>query len=55
MYRGGSLVLVDFLVEHGVGLEGVVNSRGWTPLRIADGVALDGSRSSASRDGGAPA
>ena len=22
--------------------EGVVNSRGWTPLRIADGVALDG-------------
>jgi ankyrin repeat protein len=42
MYRGGSIALVDFLVERGVNLEGVVNSRGWTPLRIADGVALDG-------------
>jgi cytohesin len=42
MYRGGSIVLIDFLVERGVSLEGVVNSRGWTPLRIADGVALDG-------------
>jgi hypothetical protein len=39
---GGSLALIDFLVEHGAGLEGVVNSRGWTPLRIADGVGLDG-------------
>src|SRR6185503_6553842 len=42
MYRGGSLALIDFLVERGAGLEGVVNSRGWTPLRIADGVGLDG-------------
>ena len=42
MYRGGSIALIDFLVERGAKLEGVVNSRGWTPLRIADGVALDG-------------
>lgn len=42
MYRGGSIVLLDFLVERGAKLEGVVNSRGWTALRIADGVALDG-------------
>ncbi len=42
MYRGGSIALIDFLVEHSANLEGVVNSRGWTPLRIADGVALDG-------------
>jgi uncharacterized protein len=42
MYRGGSVALIDFLVERGAKLEGVVNSRGWTPLRIADGVALDG-------------
>jgi len=42
MYRGGSLALIDFLAARGVSLEGVVNSRGWTPLRIADGVALDG-------------
>jgi ankyrin repeat protein len=43
MYRGGSLALIDLLVEHGANLEGVANKRGWTPLRIADGVALDGS------------
>jgi uncharacterized protein len=43
MYRGGSLPLIDLLVEHGANLELVANSRGWTPLRIADGVALDGS------------
>jgi len=42
MYRGGSVLLIDFLVEHGARLEGVVNTRGWTPLRIADGVGLDG-------------
>ncbi len=42
MYRGGAIALIDFLVERGANLEGVVNSRGWTPLRIADGVALDG-------------
>jgi ankyrin repeat protein len=42
MYRGGAVELIDFLVERGANLEGVVNSRGWTPLRIADGVALDG-------------
>ncbi|HUQ51671.1 MAG TPA: ankyrin repeat domain-containing protein, partial [Gammaproteobacteria bacterium] len=42
MYRGGATALLDFLVERGAKLEGVVNSRGWTPLRIADGVALDG-------------
>jgi ankyrin repeat protein len=42
MYRGGSFALIDFLVERGAKLDGVVNSRGWTPLRIADGVALDG-------------
>jgi hypothetical protein len=42
MYRGGSTALIDFLVDHGASVEGVVNSRGWTPLRIADGVALDG-------------
>ena len=42
MYRGGSLALIDFLVDRGSSLEGVVNSRGWTPLRIADGVGLDG-------------
>jgi ankyrin repeat protein len=42
MYRGGSVALIDLLVERGANLKGVVNSRGWTPLRIADGVALDG-------------
>jgi ankyrin repeat protein len=42
MYRGGSTALIDFLVERGASLEGVTNSRGWTPLRIADGVGLDG-------------
>ncbi|MGD8341258.1 MAG: ankyrin repeat domain-containing protein [Gammaproteobacteria bacterium] len=42
MYRGASIELIDFLVERGAGLEGIVNSRGWTPLRIADGVGLDG-------------
>jgi hypothetical protein len=42
MYRGGALELIDFLVDRGAKLDGVVNSRGWTPLRIADGVALDG-------------
>jgi ankyrin repeat protein len=42
MYRGGSLELIDFLVANGATLESVVNSRGWTALRIADGVALDG-------------
>jgi ankyrin repeat protein len=42
MYRGGATELIDFLVDRGADLEGVVNSRGWTPLRIADGVALDG-------------
>ncbi|HEX5048460.1 MAG TPA: ankyrin repeat domain-containing protein [Gammaproteobacteria bacterium] len=42
MYRGGATELLDFLVSHGAKLEPVVNSRGWTPLRIADGVALDG-------------
>ena len=42
MYRGGSFALIDFLVERGATLESVVNSRGWTALRIADGVALDG-------------
>ena len=42
MYRGGAIALIDFLVERGAKLEGVVNSRGWTPLRIADGIAIDG-------------
>lgn len=42
MYRGGAIELIDFLVERGAKLEPVANSRGWTPLRIADGVALDG-------------
>jgi ankyrin repeat protein len=42
MYRGGSVALIDFLVERGVKLDGAPNSRGWTALRIADGVALDG-------------
>jgi ankyrin repeat protein len=42
MYRGASIALIDFLVDRGANLEGVVNSRGWTPLRIADGVGLDG-------------
>lgn len=42
MYRGASILLIDFLVEHGASLEGIVNSRGWTPLRIADGIGLDG-------------
>jgi ankyrin repeat protein len=42
MYRGGTLALIEFIVERGASLEGVVNSRGWTPLRIADGVGLDG-------------
>lgn len=42
MYRGASIELIDFLVERGAHLEGVANSRGWTPLRIADGVGLDG-------------
>jgi ankyrin repeat protein len=42
MYRGGAIELIDFLVAHGATLEPVVNSRGWTALRIADGVALDG-------------
>jgi ankyrin repeat protein len=43
MYRGGSLALIDLLIGRGAKLELVANSRGWTPLRIADGVALDGS------------
>jgi ankyrin repeat protein len=42
LYRGGSIALIDLLVERGADLEGIVNSRGWTPLRIADGIALDG-------------
>lgn len=42
MYRGAAIPLIDFLVERGASLEGVVNSRGWTPLRIADGIGLDG-------------
>lgn len=42
MYRGGSVALIDFLVQRGAKLDGVANSRGWTALRIADGVALDG-------------
>jgi ankyrin repeat protein len=42
MYRGGAIALIDFLIAHGATLEPVVNSRGWTALRIADGVALDG-------------
>lgn len=42
MYRGASIALVDLLVQRGARLEGVVNDRGWTPLRIADGVGLDG-------------
>jgi ankyrin repeat protein len=42
MYRGGSIALLDFLIARGVNLEGVENSRGWTPLRIADGVGIDG-------------
>jgi ankyrin repeat protein len=42
MYRGGAIALIDFLAAHGATLEPVVNSRGWTALRIADGVALDG-------------
>lgn len=42
MYRGGSVLLIDFLVERGARLDGVVNSRGWTALRVADGVGLDG-------------
>jgi ankyrin repeat protein len=42
MYRGGAIALIDFLAERGADLAGIVNSRGWTPLRIADGVALDG-------------
>jgi ankyrin repeat protein len=42
MYRGGSIELIDWLVEHGASLDAVVNDRGWTPLRIADGIALDG-------------
>jgi ankyrin repeat protein len=40
--RPGTTPLIDFLVEHGASLEGVVNSRGWTALRIADGIGLDG-------------
>jgi uncharacterized protein len=42
MYRGGAVELIDFLVSHGASLDAVVNDRGWTPLRIADGIALDG-------------
>lgn len=42
MYRGASILLIDFLVEQGARLEPVVNDRGWSPLRIADGVGLDG-------------
>ena len=42
MYRGGSIAMIDFLVERGASPEGVINKRGWTPLRIADGIALDG-------------
>src|SRR5690606_23850489 len=38
IYRGGAIPIIDFLVEHGAKLE-VVNKRGWTPLRAADGVA----------------
>ena len=34
--------MIDYLVAQGASTFGVVNSRGWTPLRVADGVALDG-------------
>lgn len=42
MYRGGAISLIDFLVARGADTFDTVNSRGWTPLRVADGVALDG-------------
>src|SRR6185503_7483129 len=41
MSRVGSLAIIDFVGELCASLEGVVNSRAWAPLRIADGVGLD--------------
>jgi uncharacterized protein len=38
IYRGGALPLVEFLVARGAKLD-VVNDRGFTPLRVADGIA----------------
>jgi hypothetical protein len=38
VYRGGAIPLIEFLVERGAKLD-VVNDRGFTPLRVADGIA----------------
>ena len=38
VYRGGALTLIDFLVARGAKLD-VVNDRGFTPVRVADGIA----------------
>jgi ankyrin repeat protein len=37
VYRGGNVAVIQFLADRGAKLD-VVNSKGWTPLTVADGV-----------------
>ncbi len=37
VYRGGNVAAIRFLADHGAKLD-VVNSKGWTPVVVADGV-----------------
>jgi ankyrin repeat protein len=37
VYRGGNVAVIQFLADQGAKLD-VVNSKGWTPLIVADGV-----------------
>jgi ankyrin repeat protein len=37
VYRGGNISVIEFLVERGAKLD-VVNSLGWMPVTVADGV-----------------
>src|SRR5690606_3090137 len=37
VYRGGATQVIEFLAERGARLD-AVNSKGWTPVTVADGV-----------------
>ncbi|HLF13187.1 MAG TPA: ankyrin repeat domain-containing protein [Gammaproteobacteria bacterium] len=37
VYRGGAIPVIQFLADHGAKLD-VVNSKGWTPVIVADGI-----------------
>jgi ankyrin repeat protein len=37
VYRGGNILAIQFLAERGAKLD-VVNSKGWTPVTVADGI-----------------